>query len=77
MVGLLLAALVLAACPSSSSGFFCPMTGFSGTDCTQRISTSTCQDGGVVGRPLIDGGTQLCCAWDNCSSDPYPELSNP
>jgi hypothetical protein len=57
-----------------ATGFACSNTvvSFDSDGCNSRIASSKCKDGGFEVR---DAGTttQLCCTWQHCFNDPFPE----
>lgn len=61
-----------------ATGFACSTTGgtvvFDSDNCRERIASSTCRDGGPETRTNADGGNaRLCCAYEGCYKDPFPE----
>lgn len=74
LLALVLAASTLLGCSEDHTGFYCPMN-FSSDDCRDRIRNASCLDGGVTSSGGADGGTPtLCCNWQSCTKNPYPEL---
>src|SRR5690349_20284813 len=60
-----------------ATGFTCSSAGtvtFDSDGCKSRLSSSQCKDGGVEVRG--DGGASslLCCVYEHCYKDPFPEL---